>query len=84
MEAAVDLEPESTATTAQAADLLGVSRSTVTRLVQDGKLKAYKLNPSAVNSPLRIYRTSVDRLLQQRQKRQTPEKEAAARAGTAA
>jgi len=77
----MDLEPESTVTTAQAADLLGVSRSTITRLVQDGQLEAYKLNPSAVNSPLRIYRASIDRLLEQRQ---PDEKEAAAQAGTAA
>ena len=79
MEAAVD--QQLIVTTAQAAELLGVSKSTVTRFLRDGILKGYKLHPASTNSPFRIYRTSVDRLIQQRQ---TPEKEAAAQAGTAA
>ena len=70
--------PPGTLTTAQAADLLGVSKSTITRLAQAGKLKAYKLNPFSNNSPWRIYRSAIDNLLQQRQ---PDEKEAATRAG---
>ena len=66
--------------TTEAAQILGVSRSTVTRLAKDGKLEAYKLTP-APNSPYRITRASIQSLLEQRQ---PDEKEAAAQAGTAA
>ncbi|MBU0705478.1 MAG: helix-turn-helix domain-containing protein [Chloroflexi bacterium] len=55
-----------TLTTTQVMDLLGVSRSTVVRLVQRGELKAYKLTLGQT-SPLRIYKDSVDELLDSRQ-----------------
>ena len=55
-----------TLTTIQVMDLLGVSRSTVVRLVQRGELKAYKLTLGQT-SPLRIYKDSVEELLDSRQ-----------------
>jgi excisionase family DNA binding protein len=53
-------------TLAEAARLLGVSKSTASRLYKAGHLRGYKLTPKR-NSPLRIYRTSVDELLKRRQ-----------------
>jgi excisionase family DNA binding protein len=47
-------------------DLLGVSRSTVIRLIQRGELMAYKLTPGQT-SPLRIYKDSVEALLERRE-----------------
>ena len=75
----MDEHSPQTITTARAAEILGVSRSTVTRLVQHGQLQAHKLT-TAPNSPYRITRSSLERLLEQRQVPQ-PEKEAATRAG---
>ena len=50
----------------EAMDLLGVSRATVSNLVKQGDLEAYKLTP-AVNSPYRIYLDSIQSLLKRRQ-----------------
>ena len=55
-----------TANADEAAEILGVSKSTITRLIQRGDLVAYKLTPRK-NSPLRIYRDSIDTLLKTRQ-----------------
>jgi excisionase family DNA binding protein len=45
-------------TTQQAAEMLGVSTTTVTRLVKRGLLIGYKLTPEP-NSPLRITKASI-------------------------
>lgn len=50
----------------EAARQLGVSKSTITRLVQRGDLQAYKLT-LGTTSPLRIYQDSVNLLLEKRQ-----------------
>ena len=65
--------PESarpTVTTEEAAEILGVSRTTIPRLIKRGDLDAYKLIP-ATNSPLRIYRDSIDALLKAREAQPT-------------
>ena len=54
-----------TFTTSQVMELLGVSRATVSRLVQQGELEGYKLT-AAKNSHLRIYKDSVEDLLERR------------------
>ena len=60
-----DSERPTTSTT-EAAQLLGVSKTTITRLVKRGDLEAYKLTTGAT-SPLRIYQDSVEALIQRRQ-----------------
>lgn len=45
--------PRYSISTARAADILAVSIQTVTRLIEDGTLKAYKVRDKA-NSPWRI------------------------------
>jgi excisionase family DNA binding protein len=59
------MDERETVTTSEVMGLLGVSRATVTRLVKKGELEAYKLTP-AKNSPLRIYKDSVEELLEER------------------
>ena len=54
-----------TITSREAAELLGVSMATIARLVKRGDLDGYKLTLGK-NSPLRIYRDSVDSLLARR------------------
>jgi excisionase family DNA binding protein len=54
-----------TVTASEAMEILGVSRTTISRLVKRGDLEAYKLTP-ARNSPLRIYKDSVEELLEER------------------
>jgi len=56
----------------QAAQTLGVSIATVARLVRSGTLQGYKLTKGR-NSPLRISRASIDRLLADRSTPPTPE-----------
>jgi excisionase family DNA binding protein len=63
---------DNTISTAEAAALLGVSRTTVTRLVNSGQLKGYKKTP-ARNSPMRVYRDSVLEFITEKQGRQLPE-----------
>lgn len=55
-----------TVTTAEAAQLLGVSGGTVTRLYREKLLLGHKLTPTR-NSPLRIYRSSIDEMLRERE-----------------
>lgn len=57
---------EAAVTADEAATLLEVSRATITRLLQKGELKGYKLT-TAPNSPIRIYTDSIDELIQRRQ-----------------
>ena len=65
-----------TITVTEAMAIFHVARSTITRWIKRGDLKAYKLNPTRPNSHFRIYRDSVDRLLAQRQT--SPQEEKAA------
>lgn len=65
------MSTDHTIDTAEAADLLGVSRVTVTRMVHRGELKGYKLT-STRNSPMRVYRDSVIQFMK-KQGRQLPE-----------
>lgn len=58
-------EELATVSTVEAAVLLGCHRSTVTRMIQDGSLRAHRLT-LAKQSPLRITMASVDELLAQR------------------
>lgn len=51
--------PRFTISTARAADMLDVSIQTVTRMIEDGTLKAYKMRPDKVNSPWRVNYDSV-------------------------
>ena len=55
-----------TVTTEEAAGLLGVSKATVIRLIQRSELQAYKLTLGQT-SPYRIYRDSIDDLIERRQ-----------------
>ncbi len=55
-----------TVNTAEAAELLGVSRGTVTRLYHSKHLRGHKLTP-VPNSPLRIYRSSIEEMLRDRE-----------------
>ena len=50
--------PRYTVSTARVAEILGVSIQTVTRLIEDGSLKAYKVR-NKPNSPWRINYDSV-------------------------
>ena len=59
-----------TFTTKETAELLGVTTVTVTRLIKRGELQAYKLTPGKT-SPLRIYKDSVESLLERRQQHPT-------------
>lgn len=59
------VEGLATLSTVEAAKRLGCHRSTVTRMVQDGSLRAHRLT-LARQSPLRISAASVDELLAQR------------------
>jgi len=61
------MEQNSTLSTREAAQRLGVSKMTVNRLYQTGQLTGYKLNPDKRNSHLRIYTESVEDMLRQRQ-----------------
>lgn len=56
----------------EAARILGVSPATIARMVRRGELRGHKLS-LARNSPLRIYRASVEELLSRRE--QVPKKE---------
>jgi predicted DNA-binding transcriptional regulator AlpA len=48
-------------TTKQVSEIIGLSQTHVSRLVQDGKFPgAKKLNPTSKNSPIRIPKSSVD------------------------
>ena len=52
-----------TMSTAEAAAELGVSTTTITRMLQPGgPLRGYKKNPTKINSPYRVYSDSVRRL----------------------
>ena len=68
---------EAAVTADEAATLLEVSRATITRLLQKGDLKGYKLT-TAPNSPIRIYMASIDDLIQRRQYQPTELPEEAA------
>lgn len=57
--------------TNEVSERLGISKVTVTRLIQRGELEAYKLTPSK-NSPLRIYEDTVEALVERQ--RQQPKK----------
>lgn len=58
---------EATVSSHEAAQQLGVSVTTVTRLIKQGFLTAYKLT-NGKTSPLRIYQSSIDRYLAARPK----------------
>jgi len=62
------LPPDHAATlnTTEAADRLGVTPMTVSRLWREGYLQGYKLTPGKRNSPLRIYVESIQLLLTER------------------
>jgi excisionase family DNA binding protein len=61
-----EAEKQDVITTDEAMEILGLSRSTVTRLIKDGELKARRLTPRR-NSPYRIYRSSIEDFLRRRQ-----------------
>jgi excisionase family DNA binding protein len=61
----MDDQDREVVTTTEAMAMLGVSRSTVTRLVQRGELEAYKLT-TAKHSDLRIFLDSIHDLLRRR------------------
>ncbi len=55
-------DQNNTVSTSEAAQILGVSPTTVTRLVKRGLLIGWKLTPKR-NSPLRITRASIDKYI---------------------
>ena len=59
-----------TLSTRETAELLGVNPVTVQRLVKRGELEAYKLTPGQT-SPLRIYKDSIESLLERREQQPT-------------
>jgi excisionase family DNA binding protein len=60
-------EPERKAVPAtEAMKMLGVSRSTIRRLLQQGELRGYRLTPSK-HSDYRIYVDSIEELKERRQ-----------------
>ncbi len=59
-------EERQVVTANEAMEVLGVSRATVSNLIRQGDLEAYKLTP-ALNSPYRIYLDSIQALLQRRE-----------------
>ena len=63
---------DNTLSTVEAAALLGVSRNTVIRMVNAGELRGYK-KTLARNSPMRVYRDSVEEFVTEKQGRQLPE-----------
>lgn len=56
-----------TLNTHEAAEMLGCSPSTIRRMVANGEIQGHKLRPSLPNSPLRIDKASVEKLLRRRQ-----------------
>ena len=52
--------------TQEAMQMIGVSKATVSRLIRDGDLEAYKLTPK-ITSPYRIYVDSIEQFLERRQ-----------------
>ena len=54
-----------TLSSSEAAQIIGVSIPTITRMIQRGELEAYKLT-LAKSSPLRIYKDSVEDVLERR------------------
>lgn len=59
-----------TLSTKEAAKMLGTSDQTVINWWKDGILAGHKLNPTKANSPLRIHKTSVEKILRERAKPQ--------------
>ena len=55
-----------TVTTTEAMEILGVSRPTITRLIQQGELKAHRLTPAST-SPFRIYVSSIEAVMRRRE-----------------
>ncbi len=62
------MDTQGVVTLDEAARLLGVSKSTASRLYKSGLLVGYKLTP-AKNSPLRIYTASIDKVRELRGER---------------
>ena len=60
------MEERAVVTAKEAAELLGVSHTTISRMVRAGDLAGYKLNPGRRNSPLRIVLSSVQVILETR------------------
>ena len=60
------MEERAVVTTKEAAGLLGVSTTTISRMVTAKELEGFKLNPGRRNSPLRIYLDSVQAILDSR------------------
>ena len=57
--------PGVTVSTARAAELLGVSSSTVLRMLEEGTLEGFKLRRNKPNSPFRVIRDSILRVLEE-------------------
>lgn len=51
--------PQQTISTAHAAEMLGVGHMTITRMIEDGTLSAYKVRPDKSHSPWRVSYDSV-------------------------
>jgi excisionase family DNA binding protein len=62
-----------TITQREAADYLGVSTMTISRMCHAGEIRYYTLTPAA-HSPRRIYTDSVVAFAQKRQGREAPKK----------
>ena len=62
------MEERETISATRAMQMLGLSRSSISRMVQKGDLEGYKLNPRRRNSHLRIYLDSVEEFLESRRK----------------
>jgi len=59
--------PNETLSTKESAEFLGVSDQTVLNMWKDGLLPdAYKINPSKTNSPLRIPKKNIEKILRAR------------------
>lgn len=59
-------EPEKYYRTAEAAEILNVNSRTVARWINNGVIKATKLNPLGENSPFIISQKELDRFLELR------------------
>ena len=57
--------PGVTVSTARAAELLGVSSSTILRMVEDGTLEGFKVRRNKSNSPIKVIRDSIVRVLEE-------------------
>jgi transposase len=62
--------PQETLSTKEAAEILEVSDQTIINWWKEGIIEGYKLNPSKSNSPIRVSKKRIEKILGERTKPQ--------------